>query len=135
MMRHQSKAPRRSRPAHNGSAIVLCILAIAVISLASVTIVRSHRRMNFRRSAIKARSHGRLIADGLIHREIAFTRQPSLAGRTPLDPDLKTMLGFENAQAVASNFDATGETMTVQVLLYPGAPVATTRRQLNISND
>lgn len=91
--------------------------------------------MNFRRSATKARSHGRLIADGLIHREIAFNRQSPLAGRAPVDPALQKLPGFEKAQAVVSDLDTTGETMTVQVVLYPNAPVATTRRRLDINND
>ena len=134
-MRRQPTMSQRSLPVRNGSAIILCLVAIAVISVASITVVRSHRRLNFRRSAVKARSHGRLIADGLIHREIAFNRQFPSSGPAPLDPALRTMPGFEEARAAVIALDLAGETMTVAVQLYPGAPVATTRRQLDISSN
>ena len=135
MMRCPSRNTRRPLAKRHGSAIILCMVAIAVISVASITVVRSHRRLNFRRSATQARSHGRLIADGLVHREIAYNRQSPSSGPAPSNPELETMPGFEKARASVSDYDKAGETMTVDVLLYPGAPVATTRRQVDISKN
>lgn len=124
----------RVRSSRHGSAIILSVVAIAVISLASITVVRSHRRMNFQRSATKLRSEGRLIADGLIHREIAFSRQVPLKGQAPSDPALKLFPSFEECQTKISDVNATDETMTVEVFLYPGAPAASSRSRINITN-
>lgn len=117
-----------------GSAIVLAILAIAVISMAGITIVRSHRRMNFRQSAVQARTEGRLIAHGLVHREIAFRRQTPLGIVVPIDQTLNAFPQFENAQSVTTNVDAINQVMDTSVILYPGAPPAFVRRRLDISN-
>lgn len=116
-----------------GSAIVLAILTIAIVSLASITIVRSHRRANFRQSAVQSRTQGRLIADGLVHREIAFHRTSPSVGLTPPDRSLQALPAFSQAQAISSNIDATAETMDASVTLYPGAPPASVRQRVDIS--
>jgi len=122
---------RRSK----GSAIVLAILAIAVVSTAGITIVRSHRRMNFRQSAIKARTQGRLIAHGLLHRELAFRRQSPIGIPTPIDKTLSAFPTFEEARTIASNIDSTDGVMDASIILYPGAPPAVVRQRLDIRNN
>lgn len=122
-----------ARPQSRGSAIVLAILAIAVVSMASITIVRSHRRANFRQSAVQARTQGRLIADGLVHREIAFHRLSPTSRLAPPDKSLAALPAFANAQAISTNINATSETMDATVTLYPGAPAATVRQRIDIS--
>ncbi|TWT92276.1 hypothetical protein [Neorhodopirellula pilleata] len=117
-----------------GSAIVLAILAIAVVSLAGVTIVRSHRRMNFRQSAVQARTQGRLIAHGLVHREIAFRRVTPSGPTAPIDQTLSDFPLFENAQCIANNVDVANQMMDTSVILYPGGPPADVRQRLDIGN-
>jgi hypothetical protein len=74
-------AARRRR----GSALLICTLAIAVISLASVAIVRSNQRGIANIDGIRASRQARHNADGLIQRSIATIRvAPTTVGTLPL---------------------------------------------------
>ncbi|EMI44390.1 hypothetical protein [Rhodopirellula sp. SWK7] len=115
------RRPRR------GSAILLCFLAMAVVSVASIAIARSHRRLNIRRSVLLSSVQGKLIADALTHRQIAYQRiNPSLV-LAPIDKTLASVTGFENATAKIVSVDTTEQTLEMDISLYPGSPVI--RRQ------
>ncbi len=116
----------KRRP-RSGSAILLCFLAMAVVSVASIAIARSHRRLNIRRSVLLSSVQGKLIADALTHRQIAYQRiNPSLV-LAPIDKTLASVTGFENATAKIVSVDTTEQTLEMDISLYPGSPVI--RRQ------
>lgn len=117
--RSASRSVRRPR---RGSAILLCFLAMAVVSVASITIARSHRRLNIRRSVTQSSVQGRLIAEGLTQRQIAYQRtHPSLVV-APVDKTLSKVNGFEDAQARVVALDVPQQTIEMEVSLYSGAP-------------
>lgn len=73
---------RRNR---RGSALLLCTLAIAVISLASIAILRSNLRGIARVDALRNSRQSRQLADGWVQRSAAMLRlNPSFAGSLPL---------------------------------------------------
>ncbi|MCM2369746.1 hypothetical protein [Aporhodopirellula aestuarii] len=121
---------KSNRASRRGSAILLCYLAMAVVSVASIAIARSHRRLNMRRSVTLSSVQGRLVADGLVHRQIAYQRiNPSLV-LAPIDKTLADITGFEDATANIVAVDTTAETFEMEIALYKDAPVI---RRLDVS--
>ncbi|WP_404309784.1 hypothetical protein [Neorhodopirellula lusitana] len=125
---------RASRP-RNGSAIILSIMAIAVISLASLAVVRSHKRMNYKQSALQARTEGRLVADGLIHREVAYWRTVAdidasarANATSPPDKTLEDSVRFSKATIGKRSVDSGRSTMDLAIVLYDKATVAASQR-------
>jgi hypothetical protein len=75
----------RISPCRRGSALLLCTLAIAVISLASIAIVRSNQRGIANIDGIRASRQARYNADGMVQRSIATIRiAPTTVGSLPL---------------------------------------------------
>ena len=102
--------------------MLLCFLAIAVVSVASIAIARSHRRLNMRRSVTQSTTQARFVADGLVNREIAYRRLAAGAGVAPADKYLSKLPGFEKAAIKLTAIDPTTQTIGVDVMLYSGAP-------------
>ncbi len=111
-----------SSRSRRGSAMLLCFLAIAVVSVASIAMARSHRRLNVRRSVMQSTTQGRLVADGLVNREIAYQRLVAGVGVAPADRSLRKLPGFEQAAINLTAIDPTAQTIGVDVMLYSGAP-------------
>jgi hypothetical protein len=77
-----SKTKSRNR---RGSALLLCTLAIAVISLASVAVLRSNLRGIARIDALRNARQSRQLADGWVQRSTAMLRlNPNFSGALPL---------------------------------------------------
>lgn len=109
----------------NGSAVVLSFLAMAVISLAAVSIVRSHRRANVRSASVRDQVEGRLIAEGLVHRNVALARTNGSLPLVSLDAELSTS-AFPDAWMAPPVVDVANQTVSLQVYMYPGATVPAT---------
>jgi hypothetical protein len=122
-----------------GSAIILSIVAIAILSMASLTLLRSFRRMNFRHSATIGHAQGQMIADGLIHRRIAFERLALTNPAILRDAGLKQFPRFEDAVVEPQPLPNSSiprlapTTLTIEVKLYPNAPSARTRMAVDVS--
>ncbi|MEM8911113.1 MAG: hypothetical protein AAGC97_05040 [Planctomycetota bacterium] len=119
------RLPQRTaqRPPRIGSAMVLCMLAVVVLSLGSLTIVRGHRHLNASVAANGDQTRGRAVAEGLLHRHLARLR--AAGGATisaTTDPSLQ---GTPYQWATASSGAANGGSVTVQVDLFPTSTVAT----------
>lgn len=119
MNAHRRPPARRCR--RQGSAIVLCMLAVAVLSLSSLAIVRGHRRLNARVASVQNEARGRAVAEGLLHRHIARVRSGGAASSTT-DPALRAT-PYDRAFATAAV--PTGGRMQVSVNLFPAATVPT----------
>ncbi len=82
MSSSQSSLKHRHR---RGSALLLCTLAIAVISMASIAVLRSSQRGIARVDGVRNARQGEQIADGLVQRATAMLRlNPAFAGTLPL---------------------------------------------------
>ncbi|MEO9596033.1 hypothetical protein [Rhodopirellula bahusiensis] len=117
---------RWNNPPRVGSAVVLSFLAMAVMSLAAISIVRSHRRANVRAANVRHQVEGRLIAEGLIHRNVALAKTNGVLPVASLDAELSNS-SFPDAWVAPPVIDTTNETVSLQVYMYPGAiqPAAT----------
>lgn len=112
--------PTRRR-AHHGSAIVLCLLAVAVSSVATLTIVRSQRRATARASALLDRTAGDAIAQGLLHRQIALVKRDGGLKKIDIDPVVEK-LGYTKSRVVFQD-DPVNRVLSFQVYLHPDAPL------------
>jgi hypothetical protein len=82
MSRSQPPLKHRYR---RGSALLLCTLAIAVVSLASIAVLRSNLRGIARVDALRNGRQARQLADGWVQRSTAMLRlNPTFAGSLPL---------------------------------------------------
>jgi len=116
--------PLRRVTRRRGSAIVLCCLAMAVLSLASIAIVRSHARLNVRRSTTISQTHGRMLADALLHREIAWRRNPGNTTSAPTRTLLRDLPRYPSASVSIDQVSLVDNTIDLSVRLYPAAPAA-----------
>lgn len=124
--RHMLEQTNHSRDAcRNGSAVVLSFLAMAVVSLAAVSIVRSHRRANVRSASVRDQVEGRLIAEGLVHRNVALARTNGSLPLVSLDAELSTS-AFPDTWMAPPVVDVANQTVSLQVYMYPGATVPAT---------
>ncbi len=110
----------KSKLRRTGSAVVLSFLAMAVMSLAAISIVRSHRRANIRASNVRQQVEGRLVAEGLIHRNVALARTNGVLPVASLDAELSDS-SFPNAWMANPVIDPVNQTVSLQVYMYPGA--------------
>jgi len=109
---HRLKRNRR------GSALLVCTLAITVISIASVAILRSTQRGITRVDAQRSTVQARLVADGLVQRAIAAIRlNPAARGTLPLP---KLPLAEPRVELTPLSATAT----RIEVYLYNNAGVA-----------
>ena len=70
-----------------GSAILLCTLAAAVLSMSAIAILRSSRHHIARTDAQRSSVQGHHVADGLAQRCVAVLRADPGATGTIIDPD------------------------------------------------
>lgn len=69
-----------------GSALLVCTLAAAILSMAAIAILRSSQRNIARVDALETSSRGRFVSEGLYQRSIALLRlNPNTTG-TIVDP-------------------------------------------------
>ena len=103
---------RNSNRQRRGSALLVCTLAAAVLSMAAIAIIRSSQRSIARVDALRTSGQGRCVADGLLQRSIAILRaNPNTTG-TISDPSN----GTPDARSQLRQLSPT-ETQ-VQVFLY-----------------
>ncbi|KLU03945.1 putative signal peptide and transmembrane protein [Rhodopirellula islandica] len=95
---------------------------MAVLSLAAISIVRSHRRSNVRSANVRQQVEGRLVAEGLIHRNVALARANGALPVASLDTELGTT-SFPDAWMAPPVMDVANQTVSLQVYMYPGATV------------
>ena len=95
-----------------GSTLLLCTLATAVISTASIAILRSSQRQIARLDAQTSTTRGRTISDGLTQRAIAILRVDPNANGVISDPDL------DNPDARCQLTRLSGNATQIQVFLY-----------------
>lgn len=108
--------PHRRRTKRHGSALLICTIATAFVSLASIAILRSNQRGISRVDAIRVSRQGRHAADGLVQRSIAALRvNPNRAG-TIVDPAV--------ADARAELQRQSPNATRIQVFLFAAATVA-----------
>jgi type II secretory pathway component PulK len=70
-----------------GSALLVCTLAAAVLSMAAIAILRSSQRSIARVDSLRGSCHGRCVAEGLFQRAVAILRtNPNTTG-TIVDPN------------------------------------------------
>ncbi|MEM9364891.1 MAG: hypothetical protein AAGD07_02770 [Planctomycetota bacterium] len=131
--RSTSKPGRRERDPRRGSALVLCMLAVAVMSLSAIAIVRNQQRASLRARSVRDRAMGQAVADGLMHRHVALVRNSG--GFVPVNPDPELdSLGYDQTQTTLS-VDTVNNEVSVSVLLYPtapaGRPASSTTSEIN----
>ncbi len=108
---------RSAKRCRRGSALLLCTLAIAVISLASIAIVRSNQRGIANVDGIRVSRQARYDADGIVQRSIAALRvDPTISGSLPLSASTP-----KDATVVLTPLSAS-ETQ-IQVYLYDQSKV------------
>ena len=110
----KARSPRRNR---KGSALLLCTLAAAMLSMAAVGIIRGSRRAIARTDSLNASTEGRLVADGLFQRAIAHMRN---------DPAPNIVLTDSNSplpSATCQLRTLSPTAVEVTVFLYAGATV------------
>lgn len=112
----------KKRSQRRGSALVLCMLAVAVMSLSAIAIVRNQQRASLRAHSIRDRVVGQAVADGLVHRHVALVRNAGGLVAENSDPDLDA-LGYDQTRTTLSVDTSTNE-VSVSVLLYPTAPLS-----------
>jgi hypothetical protein len=93
---------------------------MAVLSLAAISIVRSHRRLNIRSASVRQQVEGRLVAEGLIHRNVAIARTNGALPTADLDAEISAS-SFPDAWLAPPVVDAANQTVTLQVYMYSGA--------------
>jgi hypothetical protein len=73
-------------PNRRGSALLLCTLAAAVLSVSAIAIIRSTQRGIVRVESQQAARQGRATTEGLLQRSIAILRTNPLTTGTIPDP-------------------------------------------------
>ena len=81
MSNHHTTFKRR------GSALLVCTLAIAVLSMAAIAILRSSQRSIRRVDSLRDACQGRCVTDGMLQRSIAVLRTRPDATGTVADPN------------------------------------------------
>lgn len=96
--------------------MVLCMLAVAILSISALSIVRSHRRINARAMAVGDQARGIAVAEGLLHRHVALARHSGGVVLPQTDPGLA---GTVHADAVAILAYPDPARINVRVNLFP----------------
>ena len=98
-----------------GSALLVCTLAAAVLSLAAIAILRSSRHHITRTDASRTSIQGHHVTDGLVQRSIAILRADPNAAGTFVDPNVP----IANAYSELTQLSPTAT--RIQVYLYAGS--------------
>ncbi len=111
------KRARRMQRQRRGSAILLCTLAAAILSLAAIAIVRSSRHHIAHTHAHRSSVDGHHISDGLAQRCVAILRaDPNATGRVT-DPNITLPDAYAELNLLSP-------TMTqIRVFLYAGSTI------------
>ena len=113
MRRVRSRTDKRRR--RNGSAILVCTLAAAVLSLAAIAILRSSRHQIARTGAQRSSVQGHQVSDGLVQRCVAILRaNPSAVGRV-------TDSGAAMPDAFAELIQLSPTATQIRIYMYAGA--------------
>lgn len=121
-MRMNTKRNRNRR----GSALLICTLAAAVLSMATIAILRSQQHAVRRVDAARASLSAKMTADGLMQRAVALLRT---------DPSLATTFNdrrFRNSPAFVVVQPLSVDESRVSVYLYAGSTVPAVSRVINV---
>ena len=100
-----------------GSALLVCTLAAAVLSMAAIAIVRSSQRSIARVDALRTTAQGRCVAEGLFQRSVGILRTDPNTTGTIVDP----ANGMPDARCELRRLSPTAT--QIQVFLYAGATI------------
>lgn len=109
----QSPRLKRNR---QGSALLLCTLAAAVLSMGGIAILRSTQRSIVRVESQQSARQGRAITEGLYQRSVAMLRQNPATIGTITDP-----AGSRTAYAELQMLSPSAT--RIRVFLYAGSSV------------
>lgn len=109
--------PQRNRRKRRGSALVVCTIATAALSLAAIAIVRSGTRSIARLESLRSTDAGRHVAAGLTQRAIATLRNDPSASGTIIDP------GNGMADATCQMTTLSPSATQIRVFLYAGSTI------------
>lgn len=110
MITHERKTATR-----RGSALLVCTLAAAVLSMAAIAILRSSQRNIARVDSLRSSTQGRSVSQGLFQRSVAVLRTNPAASGLVTDPGV--VLPGARSQLTRLSPSAT----RIQVYLYAGA--------------
>lgn len=110
------RAYRKSRQ-RRGSALLVCTLAAAVVSMAAIAIVRSGRQSVARIEALRVSSSSRHVAEGLTQRAVSLLRADPNRSGDVVDPNAP--LPAARCRLVRLSPKAT----QIQVFLYAGSTI------------
>lgn len=104
----QYQTTLRTARCRQGSALLVCTLAVAVVGLSSIAILRSSQRHHASVDGIRASRQARYDADGMLQRAVAALRvDPNTSGSLPLGgtvaPSARCELVRLSADAVRIN--------------------------------
>lgn len=122
----QTRIKRRSN--RRGSAILICALATAVLSMATIAIVRSQQHAVRRVDAARASVTAKMTADGLMQRAVAMLRTNPALATTFNDPHVRNSSAFVVVQPLSS------DESRVSVFLYAGSTVPAVSRVINVTS-
>lgn len=106
---------KRSASNRRGSALLVCTLAAAVLSMAAIAIIRSSQRSMGRVDSLRASCQGRCVAEGLYQRAVAILRvNPNTTG-TIVDPGAPLLGARCELRQLSAN------ATRIQVFLYAGS--------------
>jgi hypothetical protein len=111
----QLKTLSNHRRGRRGSALLVCTLAAAVLSMAAIAIIRSSQRNIARVDALRTTGEGRFVVEGLFQRSIAVLRSDPNSTGPIVDP----ANGMPGATCVLRQLSPTAT--QVQIFLYTGA--------------
>lgn len=110
------RAIRKSRQ-RRGSALLVCTLAAAVVSMAAIAIVRSGRHSVARVEALRVSASSHHVAEGLTQRAIAILRDDPNRNGDVVDPNAP--LPAARCRLLRLSPTAT----QIQVFLYAGSTI------------
>lgn len=109
---HSHQAKQR-----HGSALLVCTLAAAVLSMASIAILRSSQRSIARVDALQNSSQGRCVTEGLFQRSVAILRTSPNTSGTIVDPSSS----MPNARCELRQLSPTAT--QIQIFLYASSTI------------
>lgn len=111
-----------------GSALLICTLAAAVLSMATVAILRSQQHAVRRVDAARASLSAKMTADGLMQRAVAMLRANPTLATTFNDQRFRNSPAFVVVQPLSI------DTSRVSVFLYAGSTVPAASRVINVTS-
>lgn len=110
----------QNRNRRRGSALVVCTLAAAALSMAAIAIVRSGQHSIARVRARQSSDSGRHVAEGLTQRAISLLRNDPATSGTVIDP------GSPIAGAWCELTTLSPTATQIRVYLYTGSSIPAT---------